>query len=282
LRYDCLTLYARKQGSPISAHEVGSHASPMTIPRTIHYCWFGGSAHRSRLIERCIASWRTLDDFTLVQWNEETFDPNCHAFTRLMYEQRRYAFVSDFVRLKALYERGGIYLDTDVEVRKRFDDAVLAHRMFIPFQYDCALSTAVIGAEPGHPVIGRLLDLYDNLECDGPNNSVFTSYFLESFPEFRLDNRFQRLDDGVAVYPKEYFDCPTGDPSMGFSVHHAVGSWNELASRTGAVRGLAKGLMWAGRKVLTGAMGEAAYAQWTRRLLARRTEFWTTHLQHRR
>ena len=243
----------------------------MAIPRNIHYCWFGGSAHRSSLIERCIASWRRLDDFTLVQWNEETFDPNCHPFTRLMYEQRRYAFVSDFVRLKVLFERGGIYLDTDVEVLKRFDDAVLDHRMFIPFQYDCALSTAVVGAEPGHPVIGRLLGRYDDLVCDGPNNSMFTSYFLENFPEFRVDNRFQRLDDGVAVYPKEYSIA-----RRAIEVWRTRAPRGRLLERAGVPYRCGPGprqeLTWAGRKVLTGAMGEAAYAQWTRRLLARRTE----------
>jgi len=254
----------------------------MAIPHIIHYCWFGPDSEKPPLVQKCIGSWSLLDDYTIMEWNEATFDVSSHPVARAMYEQGKYAFVSDYVRLKVLYEFGGIYLDTDVEVKKRFDDAVLSHGMFISFQYDCALGTAIIGAQKGNSTIGRLLGAYDDFTERGPNNSLFTQHFLTAFPAFRLNNRFQLLEEGIAVYPKEYFDCPTDDGSRGYSVHHAIGSWQE--SRFGNHR-IDRGVKAVARLVIAVAvriMGEASYAQYRRRQLARKTEFYETYLNHQK
>jgi len=254
----------------------------MGIPKVIHYCWFG-TDKKPKAIARSIESWSLLDGYSLKEWNEETFDVSGHPFTRSMYAQGKYAFVSDYVRLKVLYEFGGIYLDTDVEIKKKFEDVFLSHRMFIPFQYDCALSTAIIGAEKGNGCIGDLLRSYDEWADDGPNNSAYTRYFLDNFSTFRLDNSFQIVGDDIAIYPKEFFDCPTSDPAMGYSVHHAMGSWREknyFGNRY--INGSFIRMMRLLRRAAILIMGEDSYAQFRRRRLSRRTEFYEIYLKHRK
>lgn len=252
----------------------------MGIPKIIHYCWFGTRKTKPALVAKCIESWQLLDDYTIMEWNEDNFNVSDCPFTRSMYSQGKFAFVSDFVRLKALYDCGGIYLDTDVEILKKFDDVCLSHRMFIPFQYDCALSTAIIGAEQANPTIYNLLDFYREHNVEGPNNSLFTSYFLHNFSSFRLNNRFQIVGDNIAVYPKEYFDCPTRDCNMGYSVHHAMGSWREDYFSNRYANSSFLWLMRIFRKIAILGMGKYSYAQYRRHCIARQTEFYEIHLKH--
>ena len=88
------------------------------IPKIIHYCWFGGN-ELSELAERCIESWkRYCPDYKIIEWNESNFDLDCSDFVKEAYQAKKWAFVSDYARLKIIYDHGGIYLDTDVEVIK--------------------------------------------------------------------------------------------------------------------------------------------------------------------
>ena len=88
------------------------------IPKIIHYCWFG-KGKKSELIEKCIASWKKyLPDYKIIEWNESNFDINSNIYCKEAYENKKYAFVSDYVRLYAVYNYGGIYFDTDLEVLK--------------------------------------------------------------------------------------------------------------------------------------------------------------------
>ena len=92
------------------------------IPKKIHYCWFGGKSKPQKVLD-CIASWRQfLPDYQIVEWNEENFDIYQNRYAREAYEAQKYAFVSDFARLKILYDEGGIYLDTDIEVVQNFEN----------------------------------------------------------------------------------------------------------------------------------------------------------------
>lgn len=206
--------------------------SDLRIPKIIHYCWFGGN-DKPELVRKCIKSYELLDDYQIIEWNEANYDVSSHPFTSRLYEAGGYAYVADYVRLKALHDFGGIYVDTDVEIKKDFAACFLESSFFIPFSYDCALSTAVIGSEAGNPIVARLMKNYDNDFIDYHiNNYMVTKYFVDTFPEFKLNNQFQVVHPGVAVYPKEYFDCPTGDPTMGYSVHHALGSWRDSYFKT--------------------------------------------------
>lgn len=103
------------------------------IPKIIHYCWFG-RGEMPQLAKECIASWhKYMPDWEYKLWNEDNFDVNCTAYSREAYEAKKYAFVSVYVRLWVLCNEGGLYLDTDVEVFKPFDD-LLCHRTFAGFE----------------------------------------------------------------------------------------------------------------------------------------------------
>ncbi|MDD6061365.1 MAG: glycosyltransferase, partial [Oscillospiraceae bacterium] len=103
------------------------------IPKTIHYCWFG-RGEKPKLVQKCMASWqKNLPGYTFVEWNEDNFDVNQNLFVQQAYAHRNFAFVSDYARAQALYNEGGIYLDTDVEVLKSFD-AFLENRFFAGFE----------------------------------------------------------------------------------------------------------------------------------------------------
>jgi mannosyltransferase OCH1-like enzyme len=171
------------------------------IPRKLHYIWFGGKP-KSAEMEAVIDGWRKLmPECEVIEWNESNFDVGMHPWMKRMHEERRYAFASDYARFHVLKEYGGVYLDTDVVMKKSlapfFDE-----RCFFAFEYDSFLSTCIIAAEPGHPLIAALLAGYDNVEGPVINNIIVTDYFLHHYPEFRLNNRDQRMGDGVRVLPK--------------------------------------------------------------------------------
>ncbi|WP_019720325.1 glycosyltransferase family 32 protein [Heyndrickxia coagulans] len=196
----------------------------MSIPKIIHYCWFGKEP-KSELIRKCIRSWSVLEGYKIIEWNESNFNIESNPYVKEAYEKGKFAFVSDYVRLKVLYEFGGIYLDTDVEIKKNFN-GFLENRLFMGFMFNCLLGTAVIGTEKKHPVIFDLLCLYSNMELKAvPNNNTFTEYFINNFSEFKLNNTLQFLDKGVVIYPKEYFERPTYNRKLGYSIHHYTASW---------------------------------------------------------
>ena len=92
------------------------------IPKKIHYFWFGGN-EKPKSVVKCIDSWKKYcPDYEINEWNETNFDVHCMPFVEQAYEAKKYAFVSDVARLIVVYEQGGIYMDTDVEVLKPLDD----------------------------------------------------------------------------------------------------------------------------------------------------------------
>ncbi|MDD3108561.1 MAG: glycosyltransferase, partial [Alistipes sp.] len=104
------------------------------IPKIIHYCWFG-RGKMPQQAEQCLASWQKfLPDYQIMRWDEESYDFSRLAFTREAYAQRKFAFVTDVVRLEALYRYGGVYMDTDVEILRPLDDALLSLPGFTGFE----------------------------------------------------------------------------------------------------------------------------------------------------
>ena len=131
------------------------------IPRIIHYCWFGGK-EKPEIVKRCIKSWKDiLVDYEIKEWNESNFDINSNLFVKQAYEAGKFAFVSDFVRVNALYNYGGIYLDTDVEVFKSFDD-LLDNDSFWGFEEKNYIATSTIGCKKGNKLIKEFLSKYDD------------------------------------------------------------------------------------------------------------------------
>lgn len=122
------------------------------IPKIIHYCWFGGKPIPEEL-RACMDSWKKLKGYKVIRWDETNCSFNENEFVRRTYAEKKLGFIGDYYRLKAVYEYGGIYLDTDVMINRSFD-GLLSHTAFLNFIFDCSVGSAVIGAEKGNPLIG--------------------------------------------------------------------------------------------------------------------------------
>lgn len=183
------------------------------IPKTIHYCWFGGNP-KSKLIEKCIKSWKKYcPDYEIIEWNESNFDVNCCDYVKEAYEAKKWAFVTDYVRIWALNTYGGIYLDTDVEIKKNMDK-FLHHTAFTGFERKDMPFTAVYGSEANHPLCSTILSYYEGrhfLLPDGnfdlTTNTVSVTALLTQKYNIILNNETQSFPDGLVVYSNDYF-CP--------------------------------------------------------------------------
>ncbi|MEH7129315.1 glycosyltransferase [Neobacillus drentensis] len=204
------------------------------IPKVIHYCWFGKGA-LSPLIKKCISSWKIFcPDYEIIEWNETNFDINICDWTSEAYDKKKYAFVSDYARLFILYNYGGIYLDTDIELTKNID-GFLVKEAFSGFENDVEVQTGIIGSVSGNTVIKQFLDSYNGchfINEDGtikniPNTQIITK-ILQDYG-LKLNNEFQDLN-GFYIYPKTFF-CPIdADGNRNFSkdtycVHHFTSTW---------------------------------------------------------
>ncbi len=138
----------------------------MAIPKKIHFCWFGGNP-KPPLAEKCIQSWKKhCPDFEIIEWNEKNFDVTQNRYCREAYEAKKWAFVTDFARLKILYDQGGIYFDTDVEMIRPIDDLLeLPCFLGIERSTRCVeVATGLgLGAEVRHPLMGEMLADYEDL-----------------------------------------------------------------------------------------------------------------------
>ena len=198
------------------------------IPKLIHLFWFGGN-EKSALIKRCIESWRTFaPEYRIMKWDEANFDVNFCRRSRQAYEAGKYAFVADIARLKVLYEQGGIYLDTDVELTAPLDELISQTRgakAYFLFLNERFINTGVgFGAEAGCQVIKYLLDRYESMEFElrhGVFAQVCTQIETEALEEyyfdFRRNDRRQEFSDGVVFLPT--------DTWKNFSIHHGTGTW---------------------------------------------------------
>lgn len=207
------------------------------IPKVIHYCWFGENPYNSLIIQ-CIKSWKKfMPDYDIIEWNEENFDINMNQYAMEAYNSGKFAFVTDFVRLFVLYNYGGIYMDTDVEVVKNID-CLLLNQAFSGFEDDDNIQTAIMGSVKHNAWIKKLLDYYDDarfVKDDGSydlttNVRTITSITKRHF-NIVLNNKYQKIDNLFTLYPKEYF-CPksykTGEMIISrntFAIHHFNGSW---------------------------------------------------------
>ncbi len=181
------------------------------IPKTIHYCWFGGNP-LSDLAKKCIESWKKYcPDYEIIEWNESNFDINCNTFVKQAYENKKYAFVSDYVRLYAMYNYGGVYMDTDVEVVKSLDE-FLVHEAFSGFERKVFIPTGIMASEKGFPLFKKLLDYYSDrsfVKEDGSLDTVTNSIIITGILKglgFCANDQFQEIE-GFALYPTDYF-CP--------------------------------------------------------------------------
>ena len=180
------------------------------IPKIIHYCWFGRS-EKPEIVKKCIQSWKNiLTDYEIIEWNEDNFDINSNKYVKEAYENKKYAFVSDYVRVKVLYNMGGIYLDTDVEVYKSLDE-FLEEESFWGFEEKNYIATSTIGARSGNRLIKQFLDFYEGKSYTEMAKDVETSTNVQIvtriFKEigFEMNGERQSIDNIGTIYPQEYF-----------------------------------------------------------------------------
>ncbi len=207
------------------------------IPKKIHYCWFG-RGEKPKDVIKCIESWKKFcPDYEIIEWNEDNFDIFSHPYTKKAYELRKWAFVSDYARLYIIYNEGGIYLDTDVEIVKNFDP-LLDDEAYMGFEDEKYVNTGSgFGAVKGHPFIFENMKAYDGeIVVDANGNfsalscPVYTTRLLNNAGLVNDNGQIQKIS-GVTVYPREYL-CPynyiTGQMKMTkntYSVHLYSMSW---------------------------------------------------------
>ncbi|MDO4970472.1 MAG: glycosyltransferase [Bacteroidales bacterium] len=217
--------------------------SDKTLPKTIHYCWFGRNP-LPELAKKCINSWKKfLPDYQIKEWNEDNFDVNMSAYTKEAYRLKKYAFVSDYARIWILYHYGGIYFDTDVEVIAPMDNIISAG----PFLgrekgedgFDSNIAFGLgMSAFPKMSFLGELLDIYNHRHFaywSGKNPETivnFVSHIINSDKK-----NIEHLESGIDKYrdffihPSQVF-CPmsyyTGETHITpdtISVHHYTSLW---------------------------------------------------------
>lgn len=189
------------------------------------------------VVEKCVASWKKYcPDYQIIRWDENNFDYTKYRFTKDAYNHKKWAFVSDVARLDIVFNYGGIYLDTDVELIKPLD-FLLGESAFMAFEQDRTVNTGLgFGAEKGNFLIKENLEQYESLDfvnSDGTLNLItcpsFTTAVLEAKGLVRK-NKMQQID-GLTVFPTEFF-CPRlfSDGSAEIkpetvAIHHFAGSW---------------------------------------------------------
>lgn len=201
------------------------------IPKIIHYCWFG-KGEMNELQKKCLETWeRELYDYKIIQWNEESFDVESCQYTSEAYKAKKFAYVSDYVRLYALKNYGGIYLDTDVFVLKSFN-SLLVLNSFIGLENEKEKipATCVIGACENSPIISIFLKYYEG-------RSFFTEYgYYDLNPNTIVlkkilnDNKDIFNSDILTIFPEDYFSPKLVNDkaevtSNTYSIHYFDGSW---------------------------------------------------------
>lgn len=207
------------------------------IPKTIHYCWFGGKPLPA-LAKKCLKSWKKYcPGYEIKQWNETNFDINICRYVKEAYTAKKYAFVTDFVRLWVLVNFGGIYMDTDVEVLKSLD-SILNYQAVSGFEQLDKIPTALMACEKDFPLFKEFLKDYDNLPFilpDGKQDlTTNVTRITDICKKYGLVlNNTEQTIKGFKLFPMEYF-CPIHNESSGgitentYTIHHFMGSWNQV------------------------------------------------------
>lgn len=198
------------------------------VEKVIHYCWFGGN-EKSELINRCIESWKKFcPDYKIIEWNEHNFDINLCKYTKHAYEAKKYAFVSDVARLYIIYNYGGIYLDTDVELLDSLD-SLLAYEGWFSWETERFINTGLgFAGQKNSKLIKSLLDDYINRDFYKTNGKMDltacpklnTKILIDRVPELIRDGTMQIYDNIAYLSPGVH---------KKISIHHAAASWTDMS-----------------------------------------------------
>lgn len=202
------------------------------IPKTVHYCWFG-RGEKPKLARKCIASWKKFcPDYEIIEWNEDNFDVAMNGYTKMCYEEKKYAFLSDYARLVIVAEHGGLYFDTDVELVKSPDE-LLSKDAFFGFENEKYVATGLGFGSVSHGIaIEAMLTEYDTL-LDGKNGTIGCPKLnTKALVKLGLvQNGLEQKVQDAAIYPPVFFnpyDSATGElkrTSETVSIHWYAASW---------------------------------------------------------
>lgn len=230
------------------------------IPKKIHYCWLGGNIIPLET-KVLISTWKKkMPDYEIKCWTEKNFDVQSVKWVRQAIENKKWAFAADYIRLYALYHEGGIYMDTDVEVFKPFDE-FLKYSFFSSVEYhkefetegkprlgddflpkikgdtipNMGILSALMACEPGNAYIKQCLDFYDNQSFVRENGSLYTDIIIPDFLAreaipygFRYKDETQYLKDNMVVFDSSVFAgdyiCQTPDS---YALHYCYGTWRD-------------------------------------------------------
>lgn len=208
------------------------------ISKKIHYCWFGGNPLPENA-KKCIESWKKFcPDYEIIEWNESNFDFSDCEYARQAYDAKKWAFVSDYARFKILYENGGVYFDTDVELIKPIDDIILEGAfMGVEDKTEIIVNPGLgLAMQKDSLFCKEMLIRYSQkkfVRDDGSyNTTTIVDYTTELLKEYGLkkQNVLQKVN-GINIYPNDYFnpkDFITGQISITKntrSIHYFDGSW---------------------------------------------------------
>ncbi len=222
------------------------------IPKIIHLIWFGKNPYPP-IVQKCITSWEKFcQGYEIKLWNEETFDVKSNTFVNEAYGEKKWAFVSDYVRLYALYYYGGVYIDSDVEVLKSFENLLEDEHVVTGYSANCWIPAGFMAAEKENSWIKALLEYYNDRHfvlSDGsydmkPNNAIITELSRQKFG-FKVGDSFISYG-GVKLYPRVFFhpykrqafelnEENLKNPDRFFNlskentycIHYSMGSWGE-------------------------------------------------------
>ena len=206
------------------------------IPKKIHYCWFGGNPLPNEA-KKCIESWKKYcPDYQIIEWNENNYDLSKNDYVKYTYENKKYAFLTDYVRLDIIYNEGGIYLDTDVELLKPLDD-LLESSCFMGMEQPGMIATGLgFGAQKKNDFIKENKEYYEKEPfLDKSGNWIKTTCVkittnLLVKKGLRKENKLQNIT-GIKILPVDYL-CPLklGTNKLTitentYSIHHYTASW---------------------------------------------------------
>lgn len=227
------------------------------IPKILHYCWFGNNP-LPPIVEKCIKSWKTImPDYEIIRWDETNIPYQEYNFMKEAYELKKYAFVSDQARYFVLKEHGGFFLDTDVEVIKRFDDlreniCFFAFNKHVKKNVIFANPGLIMGAEKGNKTIENIFNIYcklhfyyeGKLQLKYSSPRILTKYLLEN-EGLEIKDKCQQLSNNIKIYATDYFD-PINPRTIilgskvemtnnTYSIHHGAASWVPLHSKVARI-----------------------------------------------
>lgn len=213
------------------------------IPKIIHYFWFSGE-EKDELALRCIESWRrACPDYEIKEWNSHNYDVAANPFAHEAYEQRKWAYVSDYARLDIVHRFGGIYLDLDVILYKNLD-VLLKNDFFVGFGPIRDIEAAIFGAKRGSSIVAEMMEIYKgrafhiDTSMTLPNlQPILLDRFFED-KGFEINGRYQKKN-GMTIYPRDLFSAKnwfTGEQEMtdaALGIHECIGGWAGKGGKSG-------------------------------------------------